>query len=336
MCFNGIMLQLTPFPKAFVRVVRRRWRQGPRRPSWSLPLEVMLDVLKERMMTAPGMPPAQFRQEQDAFAASVPSMALGDVGRRRERIGGVDGEWLVPWGARDSSVLLYFHGGGYVMGSIHTHGDLMAMLAMHSGIRVFAPSYRLAPEHPYPAAVDDAVAVFEGLLASGFAPDRIVVGGDSAGGGLSLAMMLRRRDAGRPLPGGALLISPWVDLTVGMPSVEENGRYDFGDRTLLSFWAGLYCGGAAATDPLISPLLAELRGLPPLAVFAGECELLIDEIRALVDRARAASVDVDFVCAPDLTHNYLMLYLLSRPAALAIGQAAAFVRSVISRQPNPR
>lgn len=326
MCFNAGMLQIAPFARAFARVVKRRWKYGPRRPSWSLPVELALDVFKERLMQAPHMDPIRFRQDQDAFAASVPSRALKKLTRRPERLGGVDGEWLVPPGASGDSALIYLHGGAYVMGSVSTHGDLMAMLALQSGVQVFAVNYRLAPEHPYPAAIDDAEAVYEALLAKGLAPRRLVVGGDSAGGGLSLALLLRLRAAKRPMPGGALLISPWVDLTSASASVDTNAVYDFGDRKLLDYWAGIYRGSTPASDPLISPLFAELHGLPPLCVFAGEVEMLIDQIRALVEKAQAAGVEVDYVCAPDLAHVYLMLHLLSRPAADAIEHAARFIK----------
>lgn len=325
------MLQIAPFARALVRVVKRRWRHGPRRPSWSLPVELALDMFRERLLQATSLDPIQFRQEQDAFAASMPSRALKKLTRRPERLGGVDGEWLIPPGAAGESALLYLHGGAYVMGSVNTHGDLMAMLALKSGVQVFAANYRLAPEHPYPAAIDDAEAVYEALLAKGLAPGRLVVAGDSAGGGLSLALLLRLRAAKRPMPGGAVLISPWVDLTGGSASptssIDANSLYDFGDRKLLDHWANIYRGSFAAHEPLISPLFAELHGLPPLCVFAGEVEMLLDQIRAFVDRARAAGVEVDYVCAPDLAHVYPMLHLISRPAADAIEHAARFVKS---------
>lgn len=321
------MLEIAPFAKALARVIKRRWRQGPLRPSWSLPVELALETFKLRLMQAPDMDPIQFRREQEAFAASVPSRALKQVERRSERLGGVEGEWLVPPGAGGESALLYLHGGAYTMGSASTHGDLMAMLALKSGVRVFAAYYRLAPEHPYPAAVDDAEAVYEALLARGLKPQRLVVGGDSAGGGLTAALLLRLRAAGRPMPAGGLLISPWVDLTHASPSVDRNATFDFGDRRLLEYWAAIYRGSSPADEPLVSPLFADLHGLPPLCVFAGEVEMLIDQIRAFVDKARAAGVEVDHVCAPDLAHVYLMLHLLSRPAADGIAHAARFIKA---------
>jgi len=286
--------------------------------------------MRTRLAAIYRQPAPEVRQKQDALARALPSLALHKVERRRERIGGVDGTWLVPAGTAPPPVLLYLHGGGYVIGSIATHGDLVAMLARNAGARAFLPEYRLAPEHPFPAALDDATAAFEGLLASGVPPRRIVVCGDSAGGGLSLSLLVRLRDAGTPLPAGAVLISPWVDLSCGSPSYDRNVPYDFGDRELLLYWADLYRGGTPATEPLLSPLYADLKGLPPLCVFAGGVELMIDEIRALCDKARAAGVQVDFECAGDLAHNYLMLHMMARPAVLAIERAARFVRHVCS------
>jgi acetyl esterase/lipase len=329
---NGYMLPIGLLAAAFARVVRRRWQQGPLRPSWSLPVEIANELVRSHLAVIYRLDAAAARQQQERFASSLPSPILRRVGRRRETIGGVEGEWLTPAEAAAAAtsetapMLLYFHGGGYVLGSLLTHGDLVATLTQSAGVRTYFPSYRLAPEHPFPAAVDDAVAVYEGLLAAGVPPAKIVVGGDSAGGGLSLALLLRLRDAGRPLPAGALLISPWVELSCTMPSVATNARYDFGDQALLLHWANLYRGATPASDPLVSPLLGPLGGLPPLCIFGGEAELLIDEIRALADKARAAGVSVELECAADMAHDYPMLHMLTRPAKEAIDHAASFIR----------
>jgi acetyl esterase/lipase len=332
-CFNAGMSELGMFLRVFFGVLFRRLRHGPRLPAWGFGFELANEVLREDLLTSYRADPAVTRRRQDALASKIPLRQK--VIRRREAPGGVPVTWFTPHaiagrGEAESPVLLYLHGGGYVLCSVHTHADFVATLAEKSGVRVALAEYRLAPEHPHPAALDDAAAVYAELLRRGVPPERIVVGGDSAGGGLTLALFLRLRAHGLPLPAGGLLISPWVDLGCSFPSVEKNAAYDFGTREILLHWASLYRGGLPASEPLISPLHADLAGLPPLCVIAGTAELLADEVDALVKKARLAGVAVDFVFEEDMTHIFPILYLLARPAAQALAQAARFVAEISS------
>jgi acetyl esterase/lipase len=219
-------------------------------------------------------------------------------------VGGVPSEWVRPGGAvaRDACVL-YLHGGGYVIGSCNTHRALASHLAGRSGLPVLVVDYRLGPEHPYPAAVDDALTAYEWLLAEGFEPDRIVVAGDSAGGGLTLATLLALRDRGRPLPALGVPISPWTDLTLTGESMTSMAEHDpMVTRPGLQRMADWYMAGADPKDPLVSPLFADPAGLPPLLIHVGEVETLRDDAIRFAERATAAGVDVTLEVWPEMIH----------------------------------
>lgn len=205
----------------------------------------------------------------------------------------VRGEWLRPARPRRGRMLLYFHGGGFFCGSPQTHRAITGRLARHLECPVFSLDYRLAPEHPYPAALEDALTAWRWLLAGGHRPDRIWLGGDSAGGGLALSLMLACRQQGLPQPAGALLFSPWTDLTCSAPSIAENlTSCAWFMPEQVRFAADLYAGGAVRSDPLLSPLSGDLRGLPPLVIHASDSELLRDDSVLLAQKARAAGVPV--------------------------------------------
>lgn len=205
--------------------------------------------------------------------------------------GGVPGEWVRARGHEQSSLkLLYLHGGGYTTGSPATHRALTGHLAAHCGARIFAADYRLAPEHPFPAAVDDAVAAWRGLLDGGAKADRIAIAGDSAGGGLALATALRLRELGEPMPRAMVLFSPWVDL-----SLDQLPPAPPGEVMLTLPWvrecAQSYAGATDTRHPLVSPVGADLRGLPPTLVQVGIDELLLPDSRRLHQCLEAAGVD---------------------------------------------
>ena len=224
------------------------------------------------------------------------------VTRSAETVGGVAGEWLRPANGTAAGTLLYLHGGGYFACSPQTHRPITGGFARR-GLDVFAPDYRLAPEHPFPAAIDDAVAAYRGLLARGTPPSRLVIAGDSAGGGLALATLLCLREAGDPLPAAAMLFSPWTDLAGTGDTLRTNSR-----RDAMFTGHGMekavepYLAGADVRNPLASPLYAELAGLPPLMIHAGSYEILLDDSRRLAERARAAGVDVSMQTWPVVPH----------------------------------
>jgi len=197
--------------------------------------------------------------------------------------------------------VLYLHGGGYGACSPATHRELIARLAHGSGARCVALDYRLAPQHPYPAAVDDAHAAVLELLRE-VPPGRLLLAGDSAGGGLAMATLVRMRDHGDPMPAGAVLFSPWVDLTVSGATIDSNRATDYLARGVLEVFSARYLGGCDPRDPCASPLYADLTGLPPLLVQAGGGEILCDEIEKLARRASEAGVQVTLEVDPGMPH----------------------------------
>jgi monoterpene epsilon-lactone hydrolase len=224
-------------------------------------------------------------------------------------VGGVPSEWVRPGVvvAPDACVL-YLHGGGYVIGSCNTHRPLASHLACRTGLPVLLVDYRLAPEHPYPAAVDDALTAYEWLLARGFEPGRIVVAGDSAGGGLTLATLLALRDRGRPQPALGVAISPWTDLTLSGESMTSMADRDpMVTRGGLQRMADWYAAGCDPTESLVSPLFADPTGLPPLLIHVGEVETLRDDAVRFADRAAKAGVDVTLEVWPEMIHVWHVL-----------------------------
>ena len=253
-------------------------------------LRVVLRATLRRTFRA-GLPVEQQRQRlQRVTRLTLPPRGASFTAAT---VGGVPGEWVRARGdERPSLTLLYLHGGGYVTGSPATHRALTGHLAARCDARVFAADYRLAPEHPFPAALDDAVAAWRGLRGEGVQAGRIAIAGDSAGGGLAVATALRLRALGEPLPRALVLFSPWVDLTLERLPVAPPG-----ELMLTLPWvrecAGSYAAGSNSRHPLISPIEADLAGLPPTLVQVGTDELLLPDSRRLCERLRAAGVPVE-------------------------------------------
>ena len=276
----------------------------PRRPGLQSRLWRQLTRLVFRYMANPALPAEVRRRRMDRLVGTVRLPR----GTRVEPVaaGGVPAEWIVPPGVESDGVLLYLHGGGYAAGSFTTHRLLTEKPAQIAGVRALLPAYRLAPEHRFPAAVEDAVAVYRWLLHDhGAHPARVVVAGDSAGGGLAVALAVSARDAGLPLPAALACVSPWTDLAGTGESMRTKAGIDpcFTPEGL-HLQAREYLGDADPSHPLASPLYADLRGLPPLFVQVGEDELLLDDARRLVARARAADVDATLEVWPGLWHIF--------------------------------
>jgi monoterpene epsilon-lactone hydrolase len=238
--------------------------------------------------------------------------------------GRVPGEWVVPSGVDSRAVLLYLHGGGYAAGSPATHRVFVARLAKTAGARALVPDYRLAPEHKFPCAVEDVVAVYNWLVkGEGVDPARVAVAGDSAGGGLTLAVGLSVRDAKGRHPAALACISPWTDLACTGESMRMRARFDpcFTPEGL-HLQAREYLGDADPRHPLASPLYGDLSGLPPLLVQVGEDEVLLDDSRQLVERARAAGVDATLEVWPGMWHIFQTLgtFPESRQATQRLGR----------------
>jgi acetyl esterase/lipase len=250
-----------------------------------------------------------------------------DVTTTRTTLGGVDAVDITVTDTAGDAVLVFFHGGAYAIGSGAGAAGMASDLARRSGAKAYSVDYRLAPENPYPAAVDDAVAFYRALLDSGVPAGRIAVGGESAGGGLAVAMLLAARDRGLAQPACAVVFSPWVDLTLSGASM--TGKVDV-DPALnaerLARRVTDYAGTNAAADPLISPIFAELTGLPPLLVQAGSHEVLLDDAVRLADRAAAADVEVTLQVTPGVPHVFQGFPTILDEAVTALDRAGEFLR----------
>lgn len=240
--------------------------------------------------------------------------------------GGRPAEW-VRTPASGESVILYFHGGGYMIGSLASYRGLGARLATAAGARVLNLDYRLAPEHRFPAPVEDATAAYRWLLEQGVAPGRIVLAGDSAGGGLTLAALLALRDAGDPLPAAAVPLSAWTDLTGAGESMTSRAAVDpWVSPAGLRAVAKMYLNGESPENPLASPLHGDLRGLPPLYLIVGELETLVDDTTRFAEKARAAGVDVTVEEVPEMVHVFPMFAPVEPAGQAAIDRIGEFVR----------
>jgi epsilon-lactone hydrolase len=240
-------------------------------------------------------------------------------------------EWLRPSGVRTDAAVLYLHGGGYVIGSPRSHRHLAAAIARAAGTAALLVDYRLAPEHPFPAALDDALAAYQWLLGRGLVPGRIVVAGDSAGGGLTVATLLAARDRSLPLPAAGVCISPWVDLTCSGATYATKAAVDpIVTRQSVSMMAEAYTGRGDPKAPLVSPLYADLRGLPPLLVHVGSDEVLLDDALGLAERARRAGVDVTLEEWPAMIHVWHWFLPMLAEAERAVGVIGRFARARIA------
>ncbi|HEY7183223.1 MAG TPA: alpha/beta hydrolase [Blastocatellia bacterium] len=246
--------------------------------------------------------------------------------------GSVKGEWLRLSGEPQRTVY-YLHGGAYVACSPETHRAFTSALSRAANARVFALDYRLAPEHRFPAAVEDAVAGYRWLLNQGVDPHEIVIGGDSAGGGLTMATMVALRDAGEPLPRAAFVLSPWADLSCAGRSLDTNDKRDpmfYGAG--VRWMAPVYLGGASPRDPLASPVYADLSKLPPLMIHVSDTEVLLDDSMQLSDRAKQCGVDVNLRVWNDLPHAWPVFVALRMPESFqALSEIAEFIRTAQSQ-----
>jgi acetyl esterase/lipase len=228
-----------------------------------------------------------------------------DITVEKLLVEGIPAEWVFAPNAESDKVFLYLHGGAYIMGSLNTHRNLVAKLSRSTGMRVLVIDYRLAPEHPYPAAVEDAVCAYRWLLSSGFAHEKIVIGGDSAGGGLTLAALLSLKDAGTIRPATTILLSPWTDLEgtgESMVTRKELDPWLSPDSTRAV--SAMYSGEHDLHHPLISPIYSDLTDLPPMLIHVGNDEILLDDSIRLAERAKNAGVDVTLKVWDDMWHVF--------------------------------
>lgn len=307
-------------------VIRARLTRGPLRPEWSFMFEGTVAFLRRDWDDTAAWPFARLRAEMDARPS--PKDFVRRVEAHDQPLGGVPAVSYVPRAVRHRGVVLFFHGGSYIFGSARTtHAELLARLAVESGTRVVGPDYRLAPEHPFPAQRDDALAVFDALVAGGIAPGDIVLAGDSAGGNLALVVAMALRDRGGPQPAALALVSPWIDLTMPGATYETNAAYDYGTRDGLVQQAKAFAGDVPLDDPRVSPTYGRLDGLPPTLVEAGDAELLHDDIVALADKMKRAGVDATLYVAPGMPHNAAVFAAFHPSGRAAAAELARFVEA---------
>jgi acetyl esterase/lipase len=288
--------------------------------------QLQLDAILRQGRFDEGAEVATLRAAFSELVSQVPIPA--DVRQTPRKVGGIDGLEVTTPGADPDRVILYFHGGVYVIGSAKTSVALVSDLARRTGATAITLDYRLAPEYPYPAAVDDAQAAYEGLLDSGVAPGQIALAGESAGAGLAVATLLRLKDAGRPLPACALLMSPYADLTLSGETLSEKEAVDpLLSPVGLSLRVPDYVADADSSDPLISPIFGDLTELPPLLIQVGSHEVLLSDALRLAERAAIADVPVTLEVTPGVPHVFQAYAPLLDEAGAALDRASAFLRT---------
>jgi monoterpene epsilon-lactone hydrolase len=274
---------------------------------------------------------AQMRLDADARGKAFKLPA--DVTVQAVDANGVKAEWTSTPDADPSSAILYLHGGGYVICSLESHRHLVAEVGRAAGTRTLAIDYRLAPEHPFPAPVEDTVAAYRYLLDSGIEPNRIALAGDSAGGGLVVGALLAIREAGLPLPACGWCISPWVDMeALGASFVDRAATDPTVQKATILMMAGWYLGGADPRHPHAAPLYGDLRGLPPLLIQVGSVETLLDDSMALARTAGVADVPVDLQIWPEMIHIWHIHFPMLSAGRRAIAAGGSFVRNAIRRE----
>jgi len=289
-------------------------------------IEEIRTMLKENPVVAEGASLEEMRAGFDTMGGMFPS--LDDVTAVPVDAGGVDGEWFDVNGGDANRVLLYLHGGGYLIGSVQSHRPMIERATKAINGRVLALNYRLAPENPFPAAVEDAVAAYRWLLERGYAAERIALAGDSAGGGLTIAALVAIRDAGLAMPACAVPISPWTDMECTGDSIVSRASVDpMVQKEILLQMGGTYLNGADAKSPLAAPLHADFTGLPPMLIHVGDAEVLLDDSIRIEQKMKAAGVDVTVEVWDDMIHVWHLFAPMLDKGQEAIEQLGAFVRS---------
>jgi len=250
--------------------------------------------------------------------------------------GQVRGERITPRGADTSKALIYHHGGGHMFGSALSHRHLVSRLAAAAGVVAFNMDYRLAPEAPYPAGLEDAERAYRYVLGEGFAPEAMIVGGESAGGNLTAALLLKLRDLGLQQPAGAYLLSPWLDMSQSGDSYQARAAHDpMITQAALQACSVAYRGGAPADDPLISPVKADLAGLPPFFIQVGADEVLLSDSLEFARRAALAGIDVRLHVWADMVHAWpLFHFALPVSGLVAIDEAGAWIAHRLGAAPG--
>lgn len=266
-----------------------------------------------------------FRERCEKGAAKFGKLPKG-IEVKQQNINGVKAEWLIPQGAKSEKVILYVHGGGYVSGSCSDHRGIISKFALYTGVTNLLYEYRLAPEHPFPAAIHDSVMVYKWLLESGYKPENIVIAGESAGGGLALALLLALKEQNIPLPKAAVVMSPWTDLTCSSESYKTKNNLSPAPLNSWFVFGSHYIGSNKADNPLISPLFGDLKGLPPLLINSGVDDELLEDGEKFYLKAKAAGVDVRFRAGKGMVHCYPLLAPMFPEATEAMNEIVDFIK----------
>jgi acetyl esterase/lipase len=274
----------------------------------------------------------EMRRKWHAFS-NILGTAKG-VNIQTAEVAGLHSEWLAPDDACNDKLILYLHGGAYIMGNCATHRQMVSYIAKAASVRTLLPEYRLAPEHAFPAAIDDAVRLYRSLLADGYLPDDIVIMGDSAGGGLTMATLLSLRDAREPLPAAACLISPWLDLTASGESMSSRAHKDPWFKPAdMPVVTSYYCRDDQLRHPLVSPVFADLDGLPPLYIQVGSDEILLSDSTRAADKVRATGGDVEIEIWPGMWHVFQVFVHQVPESRQAVRKLGEYVRKSLRCAP---
>ena len=288
-----------------------------------------IDMVREMLASSPR--PAELNERRSRLDALGTRYSLpADLRIEAADANGVAAEWTTTPEAEPSRAALFLHGGGYASGSLDSHRHMIGQAGREAQTRTLSLAYRLAPEHPFPAALDDVIAGYHFLLSQGFDPKRIAVAGESAGGGLAIAMLVSLRDRGVPLPACTWCSSPWVDLEAIGGSMTAKASVDpLIQKSYLMELAMAYLKGVDPRTPLASPLYADLRGLPPMMIQVGSAETLLDDSVRLAGVAGAAGVRVRLEVWPDMIHAWHLFYPQLADGRRALAQVGAFIRSML-------
>jgi len=287
--------------KCAAHVAARRAVKGPLCPAWTLPFELGTEILKRQLKAAFRMNIKQGREFLDSTQVFTPALAQVEMTEHSD--GCIRGTWFVPRSGEQKLTMLYLHGGGFSLYP-KAYANLIAMVTLVTGARTFALDYSLAPEHRFPTQVEDVLKTYRWLLEIGADAGSLLVAGDSAGGNLTLALLLSARDAGLPLPALAIALSPATDFQAEPGPIIAKENLDYLTPEMLIRWSHWYCDPKDHRNPLVSPIYADLRGLPPIYVQAGEAEILYASIRAFADQARKQGADVTLESWPGMNHVF--------------------------------
>ncbi len=293
-------------------------------------VKVIRDMLTAMMGAADAQPTLEARRagyNTWGLAFPLPDGTICET----EQLGGVPCDKILVPGANPASALLYLHGGGYGIGSAQSHRHLVGQLCAASNLIGYNLDYRLAPETVFPGAVDDALGAYRAMLAQGFAPEKIIIAGDSAGGGLTLACALAIKGAGLPQPAGLFAISPWTNLTQVGESYQSKADVDFiCTKPALQDWADAYLNGADAINPLASPLFGDFTGVAPILIHVGSEEVLLSDSIAVTQAAGLAQVDVQLVIGADMPHVWHYMWAQVDAAKVAIAKAGGWMKARVA------